>query len=55
MTLLSIHQIAVAPSGWTNQLYVTSDGDYMVATFKYDSLKSEDPCHLSPAGDYPID
>jgi hypothetical protein len=36
--------------GWTEQYYLTSEGDYYVATFKYDSLKGDTPVYLDPAG-----
>ena len=55
MTHLSTHQIDGAPTCWTNQLWVTNDGDYIVCTFKYQSFKYDEPCYLSPSGDYPID
>ena len=51
-TTLSITPIPGAPKCWTQHLYITPDGDYGVATFKYQTIKDDVPYFLQPAG-YP--
>ena len=36
---------------WWEQIYLDQDGNYGVATFKYESIKADSPCFLEPAGE----
>ena len=38
-------------SPWREEIYLTKDGDYGLATFKYQSIKDDRPFFLEPGGE----
>ena len=49
-TVISTTHYSNCP-GWREEVYLTKDGDYGLATFKYHSIKVDLPLFLEPGGE----